>query len=61
MKRGKSGCFRNNTPDEAAQRVARETGLPLLPSRVLAARGVTDRFSAEQFLSKSPKTFLIPC
>lgn len=60
MKRGKKWVFSEQYSDEAAQRVARETGLPLLPSRVLAARGVTDRFSAEQFLSKSPKNLFDP-
>ena len=60
MKRGKKWVFSEQYSDEAAQRVARETGLPLLPSRVLAARGVTDRLSAEQFLSKSPKNLFDP-
>lgn len=60
MKTGKRWTFSEKYSEEAAQCIARETGLPLLPSRVLAARGVTDRESAERFLSRSPKELFDP-
>lgn len=60
MKTRKKWEFSEKYSESAAQCIAHETGLPLLPSRVLAARGVTDRESAERFLSKSPKTLFDP-
>ena len=60
MKREKKWVLSDRYSDEAAQLIARETGLPLLPSRVLSARGVTDLDSARQFLSKSPDDLFDP-
>lgn len=60
MKTGKKWVFSERYSDEISQHIAQETGLPLLPARVLAARGVTGRASAEQFLSKSPKNLFDP-
>ncbi len=60
MKKGKKWAFSEKYSNETALRIAQETGLPLLPSRVLAARGVTDRKSAERYLSKSPNELFDP-
>jgi len=60
MKQGKKWVFSEQYSEEAAERIAAETGYSRLASRVLAARGVTDRASAEVFLSKSPKNLFDP-
>lgn len=60
MKTRKKWTFSEKYSEETAQRIAEETGLPLLPSRVLAARGVKDRESAARYLNKSPKDLFDP-
>ncbi len=60
MKKEKKWVFSEEYSDETAQRIARETGLPILPARVLAARGVRDLESAEKFLDRSPERLFDP-
>jgi single-stranded-DNA-specific exonuclease len=60
MKTGKKWVFSSKYTREAASKIAADTGMPMLPARILAARGVTDGESARSYLDKSPKNLHDP-